>query len=62
MRKADEYRRRAHEADRQAKAALSNSARTEFEKIASNWRNLARQAEDLDRSDREGSSGERDPD
>ena len=62
MRKAEEYRWRAHEADRQAKAALSNSARAEFEKIANNWRDLARQAEELDRAEHEGGLRERDPD
>jgi hypothetical protein len=61
MGKADDYLRRAHEADRQAKAALSNSARAEFEKIANDWRNLARQAEELDRTDHEGRLRERDP-
>jgi hypothetical protein len=51
---ADDYLRRANEADRQARAAISSCARAEFEKIANDWRNLARQAEELDRMDREG--------
>jgi len=59
---ASEYRRRAREADRQARAAISGAARAEFEKIASNWRDLARQAEDLDRADRKHGGGERDSD
>lgn len=58
MRKAEEYRWLAHEADRQAKAALSNSARAEFAKIANNWRDLARQAEELDQTHRDQSSPE----
>jgi hypothetical protein len=48
MGKADEYLRRAREADRQAGLAISNSARADFKRIASNWRDLARQADLLD--------------
>lgn len=61
MGNADEYRWRANEADRQAKAAISSSARAEFERIANNWRDLARQTEALDRMDREGRQREPDP-
>jgi 2-polyprenyl-3-methyl-5-hydroxy-6-metoxy-1,4-benzoquinol methylase len=62
MGKADEYRWRAQEAERQAKAAISRSARAEFERIANNWRDLARQAEQLDRMDLEAGPGEKEPD
>lgn len=52
MGKADEYRQRAHEADKQARAAINGSTRVEFERLGNNWRELARQAEELDRMDR----------
>ena len=45
--------RRAPEADRQARAALSDPARAECEKIANTWSDRARQAQDADRTDRE---------
>jgi len=57
---AEEYRWRAHEADGQAKAALSSSARAEFEKIANNWRDLARQVEELERAERKAGAPEDD--
>lgn len=62
MGKANDYLRRAQEADRQAKAAISHAARAEFEKIADNWRNLARQAEALDEMERDGDGRQREAD
>jgi hypothetical protein len=42
-RTSDEYLRRAHEADRQARLAISTSTKAAFEELARNWRDLARQ-------------------
>jgi hypothetical protein len=62
MGKADEYRWRAQESDRQAKAAIIGSVRAEFERLAKNWWALARQADELDRMDIDGGLREHDPD
>lgn len=53
MGRVDEYHRRALEADRRARAAISRSARAEFERVAINWRDLARQAAVLEGLERQ---------
>jgi hypothetical protein len=44
--KADEYRRRAEEADEIARTAPDKEGRANWEAIARQWRDLARQAEE----------------
>jgi hypothetical protein len=47
--KAEEYRRRATEADEQAEAALEDSVKIAWLNVAKHWRDMADQAERMGR-------------